>query len=1790
MRPVILAFILLSPLGSLADAAVAVSSGNWSNPATWGGAIPGVEEDVSIPAGLAVILDADIECGGITVAGRLEVERADRALLCDTLLVQGADAVFEVGTSANRFLQKFTLTLKGLASEPAMSAMGGKVLGAHNGGTLEIHGRDRIEWTHLGANAAAGATSLTLSEPVDWITGDSILVTSSRLSWSEAETRTITSVSADMKTVFFTPALAYLHNGSTTTRTRSTDGKSWTADLRAEVGLLSRNVKIQGDAASETAGFGGHIMVMNGGTGCCVTTGRAFIEGVELYRMGQKSIVARYPMHWHMCAEGGAGQYFRDSCVRRSFNRAITIHGTESTLVGNNFCYDHLGHGIFLEDGSERFNVIDGNVVLASMRPAAGEEILQTDNAFVSVQNISPSSYWITNPNNTFTNNVAAGTHGTGFWFAFPKKPLNASATHPRFINLEPYKQPLGAFDGNVAHSCSSGLDINDQVDANDNLVINAEWANNGPFYFNDCTWYSNNIAIYAGIGGQRKNVVYRNNVFSDNETNLFLATYQLCEESLMIADSGFGMVPSSKTRTVYAVYDGAGRMKNNHLVGYNASNARFFQNIGAATKHPNHRFEGFTYDPPVPVTSVLTNYNIVPPADVGANSPGHPRIWAQVILDVDGTVGGVPNSSIISNQPFLLTGGETRPSSWTNMYRSSHRFAQNVMTYGLASDLNPNVSVVRTKPGTPAAGVYYINGYKEKHQLPFIVREDFLYTCFYESLPSTRTVSMLMGDAEVGDHYVVCFKEFGKLPGIAVTGMTSRASLAALKAGTTSGFFKESNGDFYVRPVATGTNQSFTLTWSSNITLPVVDSDGDGTSDGAEAAAGTDPFQSPTGTDPFVNSEFNVANNFENWISLSGMSGAAVSSGALSAQSTSTTPQMEQQNLRVSGNAVPYLLVRMKASQNTSPQFSWGRLGATTYTAGRTVSASYADSNNWKVVTFPMAGNTEWSDQIITSLRFRPANLSNVSFQIDWIRTSNGDLDGDGISDAFEGDADIDGDGLVNLEDQDSDGDGTPDATDTEPYINPFDFDQDGIPDINDPDDDNDGTPDISDALPFDPTEQTDTDGDGVGNNADAFPTNPAEQTDTDGDGIGNNADPDDDGDSMSDVNELAASRNPLDVFDLNFGFNITNNFEGWSTSVITSPLVAGGVLSGIATTNDPQLSRSGFSLRANAVPAVMVKLKAGAAGAVQFYWGTAATPGFAGARVLQQPYLTANQWTAITFPLAAVNGWAGQTVTSMRIDPISAASQPFEIDWIRISNGDLDGDGIPDATEGSGDLDGDGMLNLEDMDSDGDGIPDATDPQPYVSALLDFDSDGIPDASDPDDDNDGALDTQDVFPLDPNEQTDTDGDGIGNNADSDDDNDGTPDAGDAFPLDPAEQLDTDLDGIGNNADPDDDNDGFPDATDAFPLDLDENLDTDLDGIGNNEDPDDDNDGSPDTTDAFPLDPNEHLDTDGDTIGNNSDIDDDGDGMSDANELAISRNPLDARDLDFGFNTPGDFEAWNRNNISPSQVAGGLLSGTSSTIDPQITRFGLNLPGSQISQLVVKMRTEAAAGNLQLFWSRTGGSGFFEARSVTIAHGVANTWTAITIPLATLPEWNGQTITQLRIDPVSASAKTFAIDWIRASNGDLDGDGLSDTVEGSVDSDGDGLLDLEDLDSDGDGLSDQREFAMGISPTVPLDPEIDTDGDGQSDLLEIHAGTNRLDPAEHFNWTLAAPGSQPPTITLAVKPGRTYRIHASATLASADWVVIDTIHPAAEGTHEFIDQANHSVRFYRIGVLLDDP
>ena len=106
-----------------------------------------------------------------------------------------------------------------------------------------------VPWTTLAATANAGDTSITLTVPVTWKAGDLIVIatTGDKNSQGETETRTITSVSSDQLTLTLDEALSFTHLGvSETYNQGDCSSDSVTLDIRAEVGLLSRNVRVLG--------------------------------------------------------------------------------------------------------------------------------------------------------------------------------------------------------------------------------------------------------------------------------------------------------------------------------------------------------------------------------------------------------------------------------------------------------------------------------------------------------------------------------------------------------------------------------------------------------------------------------------------------------------------------------------------------------------------------------------------------------------------------------------------------------------------------------------------------------------------------------------------------------------------------------------------------------------------------------------------------------------------------------------------------------------------------------------------------------------------------------------------------------------------------------------------------------------------------------------------------------------------------------------------------------------------------------------------------------------------------------------------------------------------------------------------------------------------------------------------------------------------------------------------------------------------------------------------------------
>jgi G8 domain len=306
-----------------------------------------------------------IDLSWLEIQGTLTCADRNLSVSSGWIIVHGGR--FQCGTALNPFDKNLTLTLTGPSSNDAAlgAGMGTKVLGVmHVGAQLRLFGENRQGWSQLSANAAVGATSITLKEAVPtWRVGDQLVIAPSGFDAEDFDRVTVTSISGS--TVNFSPALRFAHWGTLQTFA----GK--TLDQRAAVGLLSRNIVIQGDAQSETAKFGGHIMSM--------INASTQLSGVELRKMGQRGRFGRYPMHWHLGNDRGA-DFIRNSSIHSSFQRAVVMHGTNKVTVEGNVAFDITNHAfVWAEDGNESGNRFIKNLAVFNKNPIEAEFAFPTN-------------------------------------------------------------------------------------------------------------------------------------------------------------------------------------------------------------------------------------------------------------------------------------------------------------------------------------------------------------------------------------------------------------------------------------------------------------------------------------------------------------------------------------------------------------------------------------------------------------------------------------------------------------------------------------------------------------------------------------------------------------------------------------------------------------------------------------------------------------------------------------------------------------------------------------------------------------------------------------------------------------------------------------------------------------------------------------------------------------------------------------------------------------------------------------------------------------------------------------------------------------------------------------------------------------------------------------------------------------------------------------------------------------------------------------------------------------------
>ncbi|MEJ0040251.1 MAG: G8 domain-containing protein [Gammaproteobacteria bacterium] len=459
-------FALLVPAFALVSASAVVQAAQqngspavkptrWSDPATWPDRqVPRAGDKVSIESGKSVVLDVSPPpLGGLHIEGKLSFsDQADIELATEWIMVHGE---LEIGTKAKPHKRKATITLTDNVPNEELDGMGDRGI-MIAGGTLNLHGDRTNSWTKLTGTAKAGSARIEVLNARGWRKGDVIALASTDFDSTQAEKRTIAAIAGNVITL--DQPLQYMHFGKIT----------FGVDERGEVGLLTRNILIQASADAERSYFGGHMMAMVGS--------KMYVSGVELNRMGQNMHLARYPIHWHVVLEG-QGQYVENSSIHDTYSRCVTVHGTNNVRVENNVTYNTVGHCFFLEDAVETGNQFVHNLGMMTKCHPDGKPCVPTnlgpfgpaggknfDTAGQSAKDVlipsdnTASTFWITNPDNIYRDNVAAGSEATGFWFAFPEHPTGAfegtdvsKATWPRRIRVREFK-------GNTAHSNFDGF------------------------------------------------------------------------------------------------------------------------------------------------------------------------------------------------------------------------------------------------------------------------------------------------------------------------------------------------------------------------------------------------------------------------------------------------------------------------------------------------------------------------------------------------------------------------------------------------------------------------------------------------------------------------------------------------------------------------------------------------------------------------------------------------------------------------------------------------------------------------------------------------------------------------------------------------------------------------------------------------------------------------------------------------------------------------------------------------------------------------------------------------------------------------------------------------------------------------------------------------------------------------------------------------------------------------------------------------------------------------------------
>ena len=432
----------------------------WSDPGTWAQfnmTIPTAGSAVTIPPTAWVVFDLvnAPAYGLITIQGRLTfADDQDLVLTATSIFVTGD---FEIGNATNPHTHQATINLVGDNTSPVVlvdnsqgSTVGNKVLAVF--GNCSFYGTPLVNtWLPLSTTVTPGATTLTVSGSIaDWTIGSTVVLSSTEYDTRQREQVVITAIQGS--TITFTPALVYRHFAGLIDYSATS-----TVSFAAKVGLLTRNVVIQGQMTADNlaGGWGGHIVVSeipSKSAGATVVAGKLSLNYVQLSNMGQGYVTPAILLHYFYGADNAAAYkttYYAQNPPSASASTVLASSITSITGCAFTALY---GQGVVVQGAPNvvlNSNVIDTAYGYALRMDVAASNAIVTQNLVVNAQR-SPldiadehhpisAIYMLTFPL-IFTSNVVAGANDSALTTFFP------SCSVPQTWSIEVHSASTGVW------------------------------------------------------------------------------------------------------------------------------------------------------------------------------------------------------------------------------------------------------------------------------------------------------------------------------------------------------------------------------------------------------------------------------------------------------------------------------------------------------------------------------------------------------------------------------------------------------------------------------------------------------------------------------------------------------------------------------------------------------------------------------------------------------------------------------------------------------------------------------------------------------------------------------------------------------------------------------------------------------------------------------------------------------------------------------------------------------------------------------------------------------------------------------------------------------------------------------------------------------------------------------------------------------------------------------------------------------------------------------------------------